>query len=79
MLAATVSSPLVLQFIGVDFVDESDAAAFLLLINQHAGLRFGDEAHGRMQLIAAIAALGGKHISGQALGVDSNESNARRG
>ena len=46
---------LILEFIGVDLVGQADPASFLLLIDQNPEPGFGDDAHGFMQLVAAIA------------------------
>jgi hypothetical protein len=57
----------------VDLVDQSDAAPFLLLVDEHSAPVEGNEAHGFVQLIPAIAAFRSQHIPGQALGVDTDQ------
>jgi hypothetical protein len=47
----------------VNFVDQPYASAFFLLVNQHSGLGFCDKAHGSLQLLAAIAALGREDVT----------------
>ena len=64
---------LVLQRISVDFVDEPDAASFLAQVDQDPSACLGDLLHGRVQLLAAVAAFRSEDIAGQALGMDAHQ------
>jgi hypothetical protein len=64
---------LVLKGIGLDFVGKADPPPLLAHIEDHTLSVFLDLAHGLMELIAAVTALGTEHISGQTFGVDSNQ------
>jgi len=64
---------LFLQLVGLQLVNEADAAAFLPHVQQHAGAFRADLAQRRRQLRSAIAAVRMKHIAGQALGMDAHE------
>jgi hypothetical protein len=68
---------LVLQLVGAELGHESDAAAFLLLVDQDAGALFDDAIHGELELLAAVAAQRAEDVAGQALGVDADQR--RRG
>ncbi|MNC98442.1 hypothetical protein D3C83_163910 [compost metagenome] len=45
----------VLQFVGTEFVEQSDAAAFLLFVDDEAALFSGDPFDGQFELRPAIA------------------------
>src|SRR5438477_5404665 len=61
---------LVLQRVGADLVDQADPAALLAEIEEQAARHRGQPAQGRLELVAAIAAQGARHVAGQALGVE---------
>lgn len=63
----------VLQFVGLKFGHQSDTATFLQFVNQDAGSSLGDERERHLQLLAAVAAHGAKHVAGKALGVDAHQ------
>ena len=48
----------VLKLVGLQFGHQADAAAFLLLVDQHAGAGLGDHGERQLQLLTAIAAHG---------------------
>ncbi len=55
--------PFVLQRVGLDLLDQADAAALLRQINQHAGAFLGDHLQGHVELIATIAAQRSQHVA----------------
>ena len=63
---------LFLEFVGVDFRRQADAAAFLAEVEQDSAL-VGDLFHGRGELAAAVAAFRVEHITCQALGMNPDE------
>jgi len=64
---------LILQGVRADLVREADAAPFLIEIQNDAAAFGGDPLHRRVQLGAAVAACGVKHIAGQTRRVDAHE------
>lgn len=64
---------LFLQLIRLQLVDQTDAAAFLAHIEQHATAFLVDLLHGCRQLLTAVAPAGTEHVAGQALGVYAAE------
>ncbi len=64
-------SPLILQMIGTDLVEQTDASPFLTYIEQDAAACLGDVLQGGLQLEAAVAAQAEQGIPGQALGMDA--------
>ena len=68
---------LVLQRVGLELGHETDAAAFLVFIDENAGALGGDEAEREMKLVVAVAAERVEYIPGEALRVDANDG--RRG
>ena len=64
---------LFLEFIGVDFSGETDAAAFLAHVEEDAFAGVGDSFHGLAQLAAAVATLRAEDIAGKAFAVDADE------
>ncbi len=62
----------VLQLVSAEFVEQADAAALLMLIDQQAAACFGDQVERELQLRAAIAAQAVKDIAGEALRMDAN-------
>ena len=65
--------PLVLQLVGLQFINQADAAAFLREVEHDSGRLLRNLAQGKLQLRPAIAALGREHISCKALRVDAHE------
>ncbi len=65
---------LFLQFVGLDFRREADAASFLPHIDNHAAAGVGDLPHGLMQLRPAIAAARAEHVAGQTFAVDAHQN-----
>ena len=63
----------VLESVGFEFVDESDAASLLSHVYESADAFFGDLGHGGVELFAAVAALAAEDVAGEAFGVDSDE------
>ena len=63
----------VLQLVGAQLVHQADAAAFLRQIEQQAHGRRGDLSQRKFQLGAAIAALGGQYVAGQALRMNAHQ------
>ena len=64
----------ILQFVGVDFVENTDPAAFLPQIDQHSGTVFGDHPQSGLELRAAVTAQGTENISGETFAVDTNQN-----
>src|SRR4051812_10469548 len=63
----------VLKLIGPQLVDQSNAAAFLQLINQYSVAFLRDRLQGEFQLLATITAARLENVSGQALRMDTNQ------
>ena len=59
----------VLQRVGTDLVDDTNAAAFLLLVNNHSATLFRNRLHRKVKLFAAITFCRMKNIAGQTLRV----------
>ena len=70
---------LVLQVVGLDLLDQADAAAFLRQIDQHAGPFLADHLHGQVELVAAIAAQRGQQVAGEAGRVQPHQRLRPRG
>jgi hypothetical protein len=64
---------LVLELVGLQFIDESDAAPFLGKVQDDSGRLFRDLFQGKFQLRAAVAALRGEDVSCKALGVHAHQ------
>jgi hypothetical protein len=64
----------VLQVIGLQFVEEPNAATFLAEIEEHPRALRGDAAHGGVELFAAVAAKGPENIPRKALRMDAHEN-----
>src|ERR1700728_2981318 len=60
----------VLQLVGLHLLDDSYAAALLLLVNQNARARIRNRAQRQVQLVAAIPAQRVEDVAGHALRVD---------
>ncbi len=69
----------VLQFVRSDFVEQTDAAAFLLFVDHQAAAFGGDGFQGEFKLGAAIAAQAVKDVAGEALGMDADQNGFGRG
>ena len=65
---------LLLKFIGTQFVDQTDAPAFLPHIEQDTPAFFFDLCHGSGQLLAAVTTQRAKCISCQAFRVDAAQN-----
>jgi len=66
----------VLQFVGFQFINQADAASFLRQV-EHDPRRLGRNFPEReFELSAAVAALRGEDVSGEALGMDAHERRA---
>ena len=63
----------VLQGIGADLIDETDAAAFLAQINEDAAAFFRDLAHGCGELLSAVAAQRSETVTSETFRVDAAE------
>src|SRR3954452_10519791 len=63
----------VLEAVGLHLVQEAYAAAFLLHVCYDALALCGDDLHGGLQLLSAIAAQGVQSVAGQAGRVDADE------
>jgi len=64
---------LLLEFVGVEFVFEADASAFLAEIDQGANACLLNHLQGRDELLATLASLGMKKVAGHTFGVDADE------
>src|SRR5919106_1741768 len=62
-----------LQFIGVNFCREPDAAPFLPHVNQNAAAFLLDLLKRRMQLISTVASARSENVSGKTLAVDAHQ------
>ena len=67
---------MVLQLVSAELVEQADAAALLMLVDEQAAALLGDALERNFKLRAAIAAQAVKHVSGEALGMNANQ---RRG
>src|SRR5690606_19362264 len=65
--------PLLLQLVGLQLVDEPDAAALLLHVEHNALPRALDLLHGPRELVAAVAPGAPEDVAGDALAVDADE------
>ncbi len=65
--------PLVLQFVGLQFRHQPNAAAFLLFVYQDAGASLRDQRKRHLELGAAIAAQRTEYVSGEALRVNAHK------
>ena len=63
----------VLQVVGLDLVDQADAAPFLAQVDEHPAPLLGDALHGQVALEAAVAAQAVQGVAGQALGVHPHQ------
>lgn len=64
--------PFVLEVVGTDFVEQPNSAAFVTS-KVHNDPRVGSNMHqGAVKLFPTVTALGGKHVPGEAFGVDTH-------
>jgi hypothetical protein len=61
--------PLVLQVVSSQLLRQTDTPAFLAKVEYHSLPLLGDELHGSLKLLTAIAALGAEDVPGKALRV----------
>jgi hypothetical protein len=69
---------LILEGVGAELRGESDAAPFLMFVNQQTAPLTGDGSHRKFQLVPTIATKRSKHVTGKALRVDTQERCAQR-
>ena len=69
---------LLLKLVGLELVDQADAAALLAHIEQYAAALLLDLLHCSGKLLAAVAAARAEHVAGQALGVHPAEHDRGR-
>ena len=70
---------LILQFVGLKFGHETDAAAFLIFVEQDSGACIGDCRKGKFELLAAIASERVEDVASEALRVDAYDRWLRSG
>ena len=58
--------PLILQLVGLDLLDEPDAAALLRKIDEYAAALPADPFEGHVQLVAAVAPQAVEQVAGEA-------------
>jgi hypothetical protein len=63
----------ILQLIGAELVHQTNAAAFLMLINQNSAALFADGVQRQLELGAAVAAQAVKDVACQTLGMNANK------
>src|SRR5579885_3738687 len=63
----------VLQFVGAQFVQQTDAAPFLMLVDEQSASFPGNPLQGNLELRAAIATQAVEYIAGETLGVNAHE------
>ena len=69
-----MSSPGVLQLVGLQLVHQADAAALVAAhVQHHAAALAGDHRHRGVQLRAAVAAAGAEHVTGEAFRVHAHQ------
>jgi len=68
---------LVLKFVGAELGHEADAPAFLLLVEKNACARVGDEGHGELKLLAAVASQRVEDVAGEALRMNAHDGGRR--
>ena len=64
---------LLLQLVGLQLVQQADAAALLRHVEEHAALLGADPRERELELLAAVAAQRVEDVAGEALGVDAHE------
>ena len=67
---------LILQLIGAQLIEQPDAAALLVFVDQQAAAFGGDGIEGQLELPAAIAAQAVEHVAGETLGMDAHQGRA---
>ena len=68
---------LVLQFIGLQFGNQTDAASLLLLVKKNSSAALGDHLQSQLKLLPAVTPERVKHIPSQALGVNTYQRKLR--
>ena len=63
----------ILKLVREKLIHQSDAAAFLKLVNHDAAAALADRIQRKVQLFAAIASLGAENVASQALGMEPNQ------
>ena len=69
--------PGVLQFVGLEFGHETDAASLLLFVDEDSGAVVGDHRERHLELLSAVAAQRSEDVAGETLRMNANER--RRG
>src|SRR3989475_4099011 len=64
----------VLERIGFDLIEQSDAAAFLTHVDDDASTFLGHARQGSGELVSAVASQGSQDLTGQTLGVDPRKN-----
>ncbi len=67
----------VLQGVRAQLGHQADAAALLMLVDEHSAPFGGDRAHGQVELAAAVAAQGAEDLPRETLRMDAHERRAR--
>jgi len=65
--------PGILQFVGFELIDQTNSAPFLRKVEQHSRWRGCNFSERKLELCAAIAALGREHVTGEALRMQTHE------
>ena len=68
---------MVLQFVGAQLVQQTDAAALLVLVDDEPPAFLGDLFQGQLELCAAVAAQAVENVAGEALGMDAHQGRRR--
>jgi len=63
----------ILKLVGAELIEQTDATAFLVLVNQQSPALFGDQIQRQLELGSAITAEAMKHVAGEAFRVDANQ------
>jgi len=65
--------PFVLEFVSPELIDEADAPALLMLIDEQSALLLNDLIERQLELRTAVAAETVEYVAGQTLGVNTRE------
>jgi len=65
--------PLILKLIGAEFLNQADAAAFLMLVDEHSSASLRDCAQGQMKLLITVTPHGVEDLSRHALRMNANK------
>ena len=68
---------LVLKAVGLDLLDQADAAAFLRQVDEHAAPFLADHLQGHAELVAAVAAERGQQVAGEARRMQPDQRRGR--